>query len=143
MKVDRKALYGGIALIAAVPLIMLWQSTNPSEGTSKGWSEYNVYHEISLITEQLHYRNTQLLHPLCKYTLGDAPYANYAYTKAWVDHLAAEYGECSDVHLGRAWLANFRGDGDEVLREFKNAVAAARDDKEREYVLKMIGVSRR
>ena len=143
MKVDRKALCFGVALLAAVPLLMLRQSSNPSEGTSKGWSKYNVYHEISLITEQLHYRRPRLLHPLCLYTLGDTPYANYAYTKAWIDRLAAECGECSDVHLGRAWLANSRGDADGVRREFAAAVAAARDDKEREYVLNMIGASRR
>ena len=143
MKVDCKALFGGIALLVAVPLLMLWQSSNPSKGTSKGWSKYNVYHEISLITEQLHYRRPQLLHPLCLYTLGTPQYANYAYTKAWVDHLAAECGECSDVHLGRAWLANSRGDGEAVRREFENAVAAARDDKERKYVVKMIEESRR
>lgn len=39
------------AVLAAVPLVMLWQSANRDKGTSKGFSIYNVHHVNSGIAE--------------------------------------------------------------------------------------------
>ena len=143
MKIDRKALYSGLLLVAAIPALLLYQSSNKSRGTNCGRSKYNVYHELSLLCEQLHLGRLRLLHVLCYYTLGESQYANYKYSEAWVDYFAAKYGECADVHLGRAWLCNYRRDRSGVEREFAAALAAARDKNERAYIQKMINMAER
>jgi hypothetical protein len=136
MKIDRRALYCGLLLIAVIPLLLLYQSSNTSKGTSRGWSKYNVYIEVSMINSHLYCGNTEALHPLCRFTLGF--YGNGTYTAAWIDHIASLYGECADVHLARAWLASFMRDAVAMRREFAAARAAARDEAELERVNELI-----
>ena len=141
MKVDRKALCGGLALLAAVPLVMLWQSSNKSTGTSKGWTKFNVYQEVSVITMYLanarpDNENRKILHEFCRYTLG--LYPNGEYTAAWIDYVASRCGECADVHLARAWLFGFIRNAAAMREELAAARAAARDEAERERIESMI-----
>ena len=146
MKFDGKALLGGLLLAAAVPLVMLWQSGNTSKGTSRGWSKYNVYQEVSVITMYLAYarpdnENSQALHPFCRYTLG--LYRNGSYAAAWIDHVASKCGECADVRLARAWLFMFMGNGRAMEEEFAAARAACRNEAERkridEFIAQVMG----
>lgn len=137
MKVDLKNLCGGILLVAAVPLVMLWQSGNASKGTSPGKSKYNVYHAVSLLNLHLYNDHPQALHLFCRYTLGY--FGNGSYTATWIDYVAARCGNCADVHLARAWLCSFIRDGAAMNREFAAARAAAKDPEELERINEMIG----
>ena len=138
MKIDGKALAAGAALLAAVPLLLLYQSSNTSKGTSRGWSEYNVDQAVSGLNEHLRreYGGQQPdpLDMFCDYVIDRDRNAVYAAT--WIDHAASRRGECAAVHLARGRLAILRGgDG---KREFAAARAAAANDEERAAVEKTI-----
>ena len=145
MKTDLKSLLCGIALIAAVPLLMLWQSGNPATGTAPGWSEYNVHHVISILNEFLN-KNQQppmedenqptALDIFCDFTL-DVD-RNSTYTATWIDHVTALRGDCSDVRIARGRLRAAAGDREGMLREFEAARALARNDIERRHVEKIV-----
>ena len=146
MKVDRKALYCGIAIVAAIPLLMLWQSSNPSKGTSPGRSRYNVDHVISVLNEYLNKKQQpplrdekqpSALELFCNFTLNYD--RNCAYTAAWIDHVGALRGDCSDVRIARGRLCAAMGDREGMRREFDAARAAARDDLERRHVEFVVG----
>jgi len=126
---DMKDLFGGLALIALVPTLLLWQSSNTSKGTSPGMSRYNVDHLGSIVTEYLYIGNPQALDMLCNYALQRD--GNGIYAAAWIDYVAAKCGECADVRAARGRLAAFVGDRQGMRREFDAALAAARDDAER------------
>ena len=136
MKIECKAFFGGVALIAAVPLLLLWQSSNPAKGTSPGKTKYNIYHAASLVSLHLYNGNPKALHLFCFYTLGH--FGNGSYTAAWIDHIASRCGECSDVHLARAWLCGFLRNSAAMQKEFEAARAAAKDPAEAERVNDMI-----
>ena len=140
-KFDCRALLGGLLLVAAIPLVMLWQSSNKSTGTNKGWSDYNVYQEVSIITMYLacarpENENRQVLHPFCRYMLGH--YHNGSYAAAWIDYVASQCGECADVRLARAWLFMFMQNEQATREEFAAARAAARDPAELKRIDDMI-----
>lgn len=130
MKVDRKALCGGLVLVAAVPLLMLWQSSDHSKGTGPGRSKYITLLFVREVNEHLCNRKPEALGLLCDFTL-DLD-GNVVYTETWVDYIAAHCGECADVHLARGRIARSRGDEAGMRREFAAARAAVRDDSERE-----------
>ena len=137
MKVDFKTLAAGVVLVAAIPLLLFWQSSNSSKGTSPGKSNYNEFQHVSVITMFLvnarpENENRQLLHELCLFTLGK--YRNGEYTAAWIDYVASRCGECADVHLARAWLCGFLRNAPAMRREFAAARAAARDEAERKRI---------
>ena len=141
MKVDFKTLAAGVVLVAAVPLLLFWQSSNESTGTSKGWSKYNEYQNVSVITMYLanarpENDNRRILHEFCLFTLGR--YRNGEYTAAWIDYVASRCGECADVHLARAWLGIFMRDSATMNREFAAARAAAKDQAELDRINEMI-----
>jgi len=136
MKIDRKALCGGIVLVAAIPLVMLWQSSNPSKGTSPGKSMYNEYHLVSLLTMHLYNDRPEALHLFCRYMLGYC--GNGSYTAAWIDYVGSRCGECADVHLARAWLCSFMRNPESMQREFAAARAAAKDKADLDRIDKMI-----
>ena len=136
MKIDGKALCGGIALVAAIPALLFWQSSNESKGTGPGKSKYNEYHVVSQLTMHLYNDRPEALHPFCRYTLGK--YGNGSYTAAWIDYVCSRCGECADVHLARAWLFNFMRDADAMNREFAAARSAARDQTELDRINEMI-----
>ena len=136
MKVDPKALCGGLALVAAVPLLLFWQSSNESAGSSRGWSKYNEYQHVSVITMHLYNDRPEALHMLCRYTLG--VYGNGVYTASWIDRVASRCGECADVHLARAWLFMFMRNAPAMQREFAAARAAAKDPAELKRIDKLI-----
>ena len=146
MKIDRKALCVGVALIAAVPLLMLWQSANRSKGTSPGRSKYNTYHLIGVLNEFLYKKQqppsqdeTQpsALELFCDFTLDWE--RNGAFTATWIDHVAALRGDCSDVRIARGRLCAALGDREGMRREFEAARTVARDDVERRHVEFVIG----
>jgi len=136
MKVDFKTLGGGIVLVAAIPLLMLWQSGNTSKGTGPGKSKYIEYHRVSELTSHLYNGNTQALHMFCVHTLGRRK--NPRYTATWIEDVAARCGECSDVHLARAWLFGFLRDANSMQMEFDAARRSARDEAELARVNSMI-----
>ena len=139
--IDRKALFGGLALVAAIPLLMLWQSGNTSRGTSRGWSEYNVEIFVSkLIVEHLNFGDAEALNEFCILTLSRG--ASPAYVGSWIDRTADKCGECADVRVARGRLCGAVGDTDGMRREFAAAFAAAKNGEERERVRRMIGAPR-
>ena len=145
MKVDFRSLLGGIALLAAIPLLMLWQSSNKSTGTSPGRSRYNIDHFISILNEFLNKKQQPpvtdgqptALDLFCDFTL-DLD-RNGAYTATWIDHVTALRGDCADVRIARGRLFAAVGDREGMLREFEAARALARDDIERRHVENIIG----
>ena len=141
MKLDGKALVAGLLLLAAIPLLMLWQSSNKSTGTSKGWSKYNVYQEVSVLTMYLAYarpdnENSRILHLFCMFALGK--YRNGEYAATWIDYVASQCGECADVHLARAWLCSFMRNGQGMQKEFAAARRAARNEADLKRIDDMI-----
>ena len=146
MKIDRKALYGGIALVAAVPLLMLWQSGNPSTGTSPGRTQYNIDHFVSILNEYLckkrqpppaDEKQPSALELFCDFALDRD--RNGAYTAVWIDHVTRLRGDCSDVRIARGRLCAALGDRDGMRREFAAARKLAHDDLERKHVELVIG----
>ena len=136
MKTDRRALCGGIVLLAAIPALLFWQSSNESKGTGPGKSKYNEYHVVSQLTMHLYNDRPEALHLFCRYTLGK--YGNGSYTAAWIDYVSSRCGECADVHLARAWLFNFMRNAAAMNREFAAARSAARDRDELDRINGMI-----
>ena len=126
---DRKTLYGGLALIVMVPLLLLYQSSNTSKGTSPGRSQYNTDHFVSIINEFLYDKQAAALDMLCLFTLDRD--GNGIYTAAWIDYVAAQCGECADVRAARGRLRGFVGDREGMKREFDAALAAAKTDEEK------------
>ena len=134
---DLKTFCGGAALIALVPALLFWQSSNTSKGTSNGISQYNVDHLGSIVTEYLYIGKPQALDLLCNYALDRD--GNGIYAATWIDHIAARCGECADVHAARGRLAAFVGDRQQMQREFAAALAAARDEEEIERIRAIVG----
>ena len=99
MKCDIKALVSGCALMALVPVLLLYQSSNTSKGTSGGVSEYNVDHLGSTATSYLYSGESKALDIFCDYALGRD--GNGILAAAWIDHIAALRGEDFYVHLAR------------------------------------------
>ena len=149
MKVDRKALAVGLVIIAAVPLLMLRQSNNPSTGTSPRKSKYHIDHFVSILNEYLCKKRqpppadeTQpsALEMFCDFVLDRD--RNGAYTAVWIDHVASLRGDCADVRIARGRLCAAMGDREGMRREFAAARTLAGDDLERrhvEYVLRRFG----
>ena len=138
--IDRRSFIAGAALVALVPLLLWWQSSNTSKGTSPGMSRYNVDHLGSIVTEYLYIGNPQALDMLCNYALQRD--GNGLYAATWIDYVAARCGECADVRAARGRLAAFVGDRTGMRREFAAALAAARDDAERQRIRTIIERSR-
>ena len=141
MKFDGKALVIGLLLLAAIPLLMMWQSSNKSKGTGPGKSKYNEYQHISVLSMYLatarpDNANRQILHIFCMFVLGI--HRNGEYAAAWIDHVAKQCGECADVHLARAWLFMFTGNAKAMNDEFAAARAAAADQAELDRINAMI-----
>ena len=134
---DIKTFCGGLALIALVPALLLWQSSNTSKGTGPGVSQYNVDHLGSIVTEYLYIGKPQALDLLCNYALDRD--GNGIYAATWIDYIAAKCGECADVHAARGRLAAFVGDRQQMRREFDAALAAARDGEERDRIRAIVG----
>ena len=130
MKIDRKSFFGGFALIAAVPLLLLWQSSDPAKGTSPGRSRYNVYHFISILNEMLYKKCPAALNLFCDFTLDSRMWRNTAHAETWIDFTAAQCGECADVLVSRGRLCALRGDDEGMRREFQAARAAANEERE-------------
>ena len=133
---DLKTLGGGVALVALVPALLLWQSSNTSKGTGPVASQYNIDHLGSIVTSYLYAGKPQALNMLCDYAL--LRDGNGIYAAAWIDYIAARCGECADVHAARGRLAAFVGDQQGMHREFAAALAAARDEAERERIRAII-----
>ena len=125
-----------IAIIAATPLLMLWQSSNPSKGTSPGKSEYNTQILITEVNAHLGNKTPEALELLCDFTL-DLD-RNAVFTERWIDYIAEHCGECADVHLARGRVARFRGDETGMRREFEAARAAAGNSQDLERISRKI-----
>ena len=136
MKFDFKALVGGLVLVAAVPLLMLWQSSDHSKGTSPGHSKYNTQLLLSEVCIHLRGRNTEALKLFCDFTLDID--GNIAYTEAWANYMREHCGECTDVHLACGRIAMYRGDRDTAQRDYKAALDAAGSIDERSRAAKVI-----
>lgn len=141
MKLDVKALVCGLVLVAAVPLLMLWQSCNRSKGTSSGRTRYNTDHFVSILNEYLCKKQQPLLQDenqpsalelFCDFTL-DVD-RNGAYTAVWIDHVTRLRGDCADVRIARGRLRAALGDREGMRREFEAARAAAGSELERRHV---------
>jgi len=129
LKCDIKALISGGALMALVPVLLLYQSSNTSKGTSGGVSEYNVDHLGSTATSYLYSGESKALDIFCDYALGRD--GNGILAAAWIDHIAALRGEDFYVHLARGRLRAFAGDMRGMRREFASALRLASGDEER------------
>ena len=138
---DRKTLYGGVALIVLVPLLLLWQSSNTSKGTSPGRSQYNTDHFVSILNEFLYDRQAAALDMFCIFALDRDGNGTYAAT--WIDFTAARCGECADVRAARGRLRSFVGDREGMEREFSAALEIAKTDEEKARIRKIVERSRK
>ena len=140
MKIDRKAFYCGILLVAAVPALLLWQSSNASAGTDRDYGKCDHFVEMhvskDLIVGRMARGDAEALNEFCILTLRRG--ASPVYVRSWIDRVAELSGECPGVHIGRGRLAEYAGDREEMRREFEAAFACAKDDEERERVREMI-----
>ena len=133
MKLDRKALCLGIALVAAVPLVMLRQSSIASTGTIRAKPTRDLRdHFVSCICEHLYKGRAAGLDMLCDQVLaGDR---NGAYVATWIDYVTSKRGGCADVRAARGRLYAALGDREATRREFDAARAAVRTAGERQRV---------
>ena len=134
MKLDRRAFWGGVALVAAVPLLLFWQSANPAKGTCTGHTKYDVYHFISILNEMLYKKHPAALNLFCDFTLDNSPWRNAAHAETWIDFTASQCGECADVLVSRGRICDLRGDDEGMLKAFRAARAAVREERERRRV---------
>ena len=125
----KRDLWCGIILLALIPILMLYQSSNTSKGTIHGHTEYNVDHFGGVLTEFLYDGEAEALDPFCDYALSRE--RNLALAEAWLDSIAARRGESFYTHLARGRILGCRGDRDGVRREFAAAAKLVPDAKAR------------
>ncbi len=125
--VNKRDLWCGVLLLALIPLLMLYQSSNTSKGTIRGHTEYNVDHFGGVLTEFLYDGEAAALDPFCDYALSreNSP----ALAEAWLDSIVARRGESFYTHLARGRILGCRGDRDGVRREFAAAAAVGAPDE--------------
>ena len=123
MKTDICSLAGGAALLVMIPLLLLWQSSNNSKGTSPGMSEYNVDHVGGLLTSFLADGYAEALDPICDYALTRD--GNPAYVEAWLENIVLRRGESFYTHLTRGRIMAYRGNRAGAKREFAAAGTSA------------------
>ena len=128
--VNKRDLWCGILLLALIPALLLWQSSNTSKGTNRGYTEYNVDHFGGVLTQFLFEGEAEALDPFCDYALGreHAP----ALAEAWLEDIVRRRGESFYTRLARGRILDFRGDRDNARREFAAAAALVPDAKARE-----------
>lgn len=135
----KRDLWGGAALLALIPFLLLWQSTNTSKGTGPGKSEYNVHHYVGIMTEFLFDGDPRALERLCDFALFRDPNdRNPVLVEAWIENIVSRRGESFYTHLVRGRVLGFRGDRDGARREFAAAGALVPDDKARERLYKAV-----
>ena len=122
MNANGRDLWCGILLLALIPLLLLWQSSNTAKGTSPGKSEYNVHHYVGILTEFLYDGEPGALERLCDFALFHGKDdKNPVLVEAWIDNIVLRRGESFYTHLVRGRVLGFRGDRDGARREFAAA----------------------
>ena len=117
----KRDLWSGVLLLALIPILLLWQSSNASKGTSRGHTEYNADHMGGELTEFLYGGEAEALDPFCDFAL--IRDKNPALVEAWLENIVLRRGESFYTRLVRGRILGFRGDRDGAKREF--ALAAA------------------
>ena len=130
MNTVKRDLWCGVFLLALIPLLLLWQSSNRSVGTSPVKSDYNADQFGGVLTEFLFDGEAEALDPLCDFAL--LRDRDPALVEAWLDNLVSRRGESFYTHLTRGRLLVRRGDRDGARREFAAAGAGVPDAKARE-----------
>ena len=130
MRTDKSSLTLGAALLATIPLLLLWQSSNTSKGTSKGFTVLNGDQFGGVMTEFLSEDKAEALDTLCDYTL--IRDRNPALAEAWLERIVSRCGESFYTRLARGRLLAFYGDFAGAKREFAAAEALVPDAKARE-----------
>ena len=130
MKTDKFDLTVGTALLVMIPLLLLWQSSNTSKGTSPGKSEYNADQFGGVLTEFLFDGKAEALDLFCDYAL--IRERNPVPVEAWLENIVLRRGESFYTRLVRGRLLGARGDREGARREFAAAGALVPDAKARE-----------
>ena len=136
MNAVKRDLWSGTALLALIPLLLLWQSSNASKGTSPGRSEYNADHFGGILTEFLFDGEAEALGPFCDYSLTRE--RNPALAEAWLAAIVSRRGESFHTRLTRGRILAYRGDRDGARKEFAAAEACVPDAKAREALNKSL-----
>ena len=130
MNAVKRDLWGGVFLLVLIPLLLLWQSSNSSKGTSPGKSEYNVDHFGGVLTEFLYDGEAEALDPFCDYALLRERAPGLA--ESWLGSVVMRRGESFYTRLARGRILGFRGDRDGSRLEFAAAEKIVPDAKARE-----------